>query len=190
LAAAILVSVKSGGIEMTTTWIEWAPLVKVGLVAGLVQVVTGIVLYLSGVYFEPWSLRLIMLLTVVSIGAGNWWYGKHVLNGQTTYFRALLVGVVISVLIAAVYVTYNLVSVSLIYPHFLEDMVQAQFDRTSAGLDPAQVAQSLGSLRAEATLRNLAVGNFVSACRFGTLASTVVALGFLTRWRRRQPVAR
>lgn len=168
---------------MTTTRIQWAPLAKVGLIAGLVQVGAGIVLYSSGVYFEPWSLRLVMLLTVVSIAAGNWWYGAYVLDGQTTYWRALLAGLMISVLIAAVYATYNVVSVSFIYPHFLEDMVQAEFRRSSAGMDPALAAQLLDSLRAEVTLRNLAVGNFVSACRFGALASTVVALGFLARWR-------
>jgi hypothetical protein len=175
---------------MKTTRLEWAPLATIGLVAGLVQVVTGIVLYLSGVYFEPWSLRLIMLLTVVSIAAGNWWYGRYVLKGQTTYWRALLVGMVISVLIAAVYVAYNLVSVSYVYRHFLDDMVQAEFARASAGLEPPQAAALLDSLRAEATLRNLAVGNFVSACRFGIVASVFVAIGFLARWRRPRLSAR
>jgi hypothetical protein len=43
-----------------------------GLACGLVQVADGIVLYLSGVYFEPWSLRLMILLLAVSIAAGNW----------------------------------------------------------------------------------------------------------------------
>jgi len=169
---------------MTTTRMQWAPLVKAGLVAGLVQVAAGAAMYLSGVYFEPWSLPLIMILTVVSIAAGNWWYGKYVLGGQTTYWRALLVGVVLSVLMAAVYVTYNLVSVSFIYPHFIEDVVQAEFDRASAGLDPAQAGELLGSLRSQLTLRNLAVGNFVGACRFGTMASVLVALGFMALWRR------
>jgi len=174
---------------MTTTRLRWVPLVKVGLVAGLVQVVAGAAMYLSGVYFERWSLQLMMLLTVASIAAGNWWYGKYVLGGQTTYWRALLVGVVMSVLMAAVYVTYNLVSVSFIYPHFMEDMVQAEFDRASVGLDPAQAAQLLGSLRSQLTLRSLAVGNFVGACRFGTMASVLVALGFMAQWRRLRPAA-
>ena len=78
-------------------------------------------------------------------------------------------GVAISASIAVVYVTYNLVSVTFIYPHFLEEMVLAEFDRASVGLDTAQAAQLLGSLRTEVTLQNLAVGNFVSACRFGTM---------------------
>jgi len=169
---------------MTTTRMRWVPLVKVGLAAGLVQVVAGAAMYLSGVYFEPWSLQLIMLLTVASIAAGNWWYGKYVLGGQTTYWRALLVGVVMSALMAGVYVTYNLVSVSFIYPHFMEDMVQAEFDRASVGLDPVQAGQLLGSLRSQLTLRNLAVANFVGACRFGTMASVFVAFGFLAQWRR------
>ena len=166
------------------TRMHWASLVRVGLVAGLVQVLAGAAMYLSGVYFEPWSLPLIMILTVVSIATGNWWYGKHVLAGQTTYWSALLVGVGMSVLMAAVYATYNLVSVSFIYPHFMEDMVQAEFDRASVGLDPAQAAQLLGSLRSQLTLPGLALGNFVGGCRFGTMASVLVALGFMAQWRR------
>lgn len=169
---------------MTTTRMRWAPLVKVGLVAGLVQVVAGAAMYLSGVYFEVWSLPLTMVLTVVSIAAGNWWYGRHVLAGQTTYWRALLVGVMMSVIMAAVYAIYNLASVSFIYPHFMEDMVQAEFDRASVGLDPAQAGHLLGSLRSQLTLGNLALGNFVGACRFGTMASVLVALGFMAQWRR------
>ena len=43
----------------------------------------------------------------------------------------------------------GLVSVPFIYPHFLEDMVQAEFGRASVGLDTAQAAQLLGSLRSE-----------------------------------------
>lgn len=166
---------------MTTTRMAWGPLAAIGVAAGLVQVATGIALYISGVYFEPWSLRLVMLLTVVSIAAGTWWHGRHVLQGQTTYWRALAAGMVISVLIAAVYATYNVVSVTFLYPRFLEDMVQAEFERASAGLDPALAVRRLDALRAEATLRNLAVGNFVSACRFGALVSIIVAIGFRSR---------
>ena len=67
--------------------IRWAPLVAVGLACGLVQVAVGIVLYLSGVYFEPWSLRVMMALLAGCIVAGNWWYGNHVLAGHTTSGR-------------------------------------------------------------------------------------------------------
>jgi hypothetical protein len=169
---------------MTSHPIRWAPLVVLGFVCGLVQVAVGIVLYLSGAYFEPWSLRLMILLLAASIAAGNWWYGKHVLGGQTTYWKALLVGIVISVSMALVYITYNAISISFVYPHFLEDMVLAEFDRASAGMDTTQAARLLESLRAEATLRNLVIGNFTAASRIGTFWSVVIALAFLRRWRR------
>jgi hypothetical protein len=79
---------------MITHSIRWAPLVAVGLVCGLVQVAVGVVMYLSGVYCEAWSLRVMTALLAVCIVAGNWWYGKHVLAGHTTYWKALLVGIV------------------------------------------------------------------------------------------------
>jgi hypothetical protein len=175
---------------MTSHPLRWAPLVVLGLVCGLVQVAVGVVLYLSGVYFEPWSLRLMILLLAVSIAAGNWWYGKHVLGGQTTYWKALLVGVVISVSMALVYVTYNAISISFVYSHFLEDMVLAEFDRASTEMNTTQAARLLDSLRAEATLRNLVIGNFTSASRIGAFWSILIALAFVQRGRRERSAGR
>ena len=171
---------------MTAYPIRWAPLVAVGVVCGLVQVAVGVVMYLSGVYFEAWSLRVMMALLAVCIIAGNWWYGKHVLAGHTTYWKALLVGIVISVSMGLEYIAYNAVSISFVYAHFLEDMVQAEFARASVGMDPARAAQLLDSLRAEFTLRNLVVGNLTAVVRLGTIYSILISVGFLKRWRRAQ----
>jgi len=107
---------------MITYPIRWAPLIKVGLIAGLANITVGIVLYLSGVYFQPWALILMTLLLPMYIAAGNWWYGKHVLRGHTTYPKALLVGVVISVITGLAYITYNVVSITFVYAHFLDNM--------------------------------------------------------------------
>ena len=169
--------------------IRWAPLVAVGVACGLVQVAVGIILYLSGVYFEPWSLQVMMVLLAACIGAGNWWYGRHVLAGHTTYWKALLVGIVISVSMGLVYITYNAISISFVYAHFLEDMVQAEFARASAGMDPARAAQLLDSLRAQVTLKNLVIINLTSVIRLGTIYSILISVGFLKRWHRAQAVA-
>jgi hypothetical protein len=113
-----------------------------------------------------------------------------VLGGQTTYWKALLVAIVISVSTALVYVTCNAISVSFVYSHLLEAMVLAEFDRASVGMDASEAGRLLDSLRAEATLRNLVVGNFTSASRIGTFWSVLIALAFLRRWRRPRPVER
>jgi len=164
--------------------IRWAPLVAVGLVCGLVNVAAGVAMYLSGVYFESWSVRVMTVLLAACIAVGNWWYGRHVLGGHTTYWKALVVGVVISVAIGLMYAIYNVVSISFVYAHFLEDMIQAEFARASVGMDPAQAAQLLDRFRAQLTLRNLAVGNLAAVSRIGTMLSVLIALGFLERWRR------
>src|SRR5512135_3241969 len=122
---------------MTAYPLRWRPLVLVGLASGFAHVLAGIVMYLSGVYFERWALLTMMLLLAVCIAVGNWWYGKHVLAGHTTYWKALLVGVVISAVTGLVYVSYNFVSVSFVYTNFMEQMIQAGFKQLSAGMDPA-----------------------------------------------------
>jgi hypothetical protein len=79
---------------------------------------------------------------------------------------------------------------AFVYSHFLEDMVLAGFDRASAGMDTTQAARLLDSLRSEATLRNLIVGNFTAVSRIGTFWSVVISLAFLQGWRRPRPVER
>jgi len=167
---------------------RWAPLVVVGLVAGLVNVAAGVTMYLSGIYFEPWSLRVMVVLLAAYIAVGNWWYGKHVLGGQTTYWKALLVGMAISVATGLVYITYNVVSISFVYADFLGQMIQAEYARASAGMDTGQAAQLLESLRAQVTLGSLVVGNFTAVSRLGTLLSVLISVGFLKRWRARPAV--
>ena len=169
---------------MTAYPLRWAPLFVVGLVSGLAQVIAGVIMYLSGVYFEPWSLWVIIAELAAGIAVGNWWYGRHVLGGRTTYWKALLIGVVISVSTGLVYITYNIVSISFVYPHFLEDMVQAQFARASVGMDAARAAQLLDSLRAEITLRTLVTGNLRGASTVGTLLSILISVAFRKGWRR------
>ena len=169
---------------MTANPLRWAPLVAVGLVSGLAHVTAGVAMYLSGVYFEPWSVPVMLVLLAACIAIGNWWYGKHVLGGRTTYWKALLIGVVISVTSALVYVTYNVVSISFVYAHFLEDMVQAEFARASVGMDAARATQLLDSLRAGISLKTLVVGNFMAVCRSGAFFSLLISVGFIGRWRR------
>jgi hypothetical protein len=169
---------------MTPHPLRWAPLIRVGVIAGLANVTVGVVLYVSGVYFQRWALILMTLLIPVYIAAGNWWYGKHVLGGNTTYPKALLVGIVISVVTALSYTTYNVVSIEFVYAHFLDDMIQAEFARAPAGMSASDAGRLLDTLRSEMTLGRLVAGNLLAVCRLGTAFSALIALGFLQRWRR------
>ena len=164
---------------MTTYTTRWLPLVVIGLVSGLIQVTAGITMYLSGVYFAPSSMLVSMLALAACIAFGTRWYGRHVLEGRTTYWSALLVGAVIGLCTGLVYVTYNIVSVSFFYPHFLQDMVQAEFARQQAlGMDASQAMQVLESLRRETTLRMIVVNNLWTLTRFGIILSAVTAIAF------------
>jgi hypothetical protein len=62
-------------------------------------------------------------------------------------------------MIGLTYTAYNAVSITFVYAHFLEDMIQAEFARASAGMDAAKATQLLDTLRAERTLESLVAGN-------------------------------
>ncbi|RPJ82182.1 MAG: DUF4199 domain-containing protein [Acidobacteria bacterium] len=159
------------------TAVQWRALALAGLVAGLVQVAAGVTMYLAGVYFAPWSALVNLVVLAACIVAGNVWSRTHVFEGRTTYLRALLVGVVIAVSTGLVYITYNVVSVSFVHPHFLEDMVQARFAaRQAMALDPSGASQALHSLRAETTLGLIVANNFRFLCVTGTVLSALIAV--------------
>ncbi len=164
---------------------RWAPLMLAGVVSGLAHVTLGVVMYLAGVYFAPWSMWPFLALTATCIAAGNWWYGKRVLAGRTTYWKALLCGVVISVMTGLVYITYNVISISFVYPHFIDDWVRAAFAMESVGMDRAGSAQLLERLRTEITLPRIVVNNLRIFSVSGTLLSLLISIAFIGRWRRR-----
>ncbi|MBZ5499377.1 MAG: DUF4199 domain-containing protein [Acidobacteriia bacterium] len=171
---------------MTMNTFQWKPAVAIGLVSGLIQVAIGVALYLAGIYFARGSLLVTLLALAASIAVGTRYYGRHVLDGHTTYWSALLVGFIIAVCTGLVYVTYNIVSISFVYPHFLEDMVQSELARQQAlGMDPSQAGQMLELLRDETTLRRIVTENLSGFVRFGVALSALTAIAFRRRTRAR-----
>ena len=107
---------------------EWnrGALVGVGLVAGAVQAAAGIAMYLAGVYFAPWSMGVAWAFFLVCLVVGTRWYTTHFLNNAITYPQAVLVGAVISVCTGVVYAGYNVITISYLYPNFLDEVVRAR----------------------------------------------------------------
>ena len=64
---------------------NWKTLIAIGLVAGLIQVVTRVAMYVAGVYFAPWSIFVSRLVLIVCIVFGIRWYRDSALRGQITY---------------------------------------------------------------------------------------------------------
>ena len=161
------------------TPLRWKPLLAAGLCSGLLQVVAGVATYVAGVYFAPWSGFVSLALLAAAVVFGLRWYVTHVLDRRTTYVGALFAGVTIAVVTGLVYVVYNFISVSLLYPHFLDDMAQARFAAQANGLDPARATDLLASLRASTTLSGVIAANLRGFCVLGTAISALAALGFL-----------
>jgi hypothetical protein len=170
---------------MTAYKFQWKPLAAIGLVSGLIEVTIGVALYLMGVYFAPGSLLFVVLALAACIALGTRWYARHVLDGRTTYWSAMLVGVVIALCTSLVYATYNVLSISFVYPRSLDDMVQAEFARQkTVGMDPSQAAQTLESLRRETTLWRLVAENLRGFVQFGTILSALTAIAFRRKAKR------
>jgi hypothetical protein len=167
---------------MTPYNFEWKPLVVLGLASGLLQIALGIVLWLSGAYFAPWSGPLSLVMLAACVAAGIWWYVSRVLGGRSTYLTALTVGLVIAVSTGLLYVTYNVVSVTALYSGFLEEMARARFASLyPSGLNEPDASQALATLRAQTTLGTVVGSNLRAFCLFGTIFSALAAIPFRAR---------
>ncbi len=134
---------------------NWKALITIGLLAGLVQVATGVAMYLGGVYFVPWSIFVALAVLLLCIVFGTLWYRASVLKGHISYGQALIVGIVISVSTGIVYAVYNIISISFFYPNFLEDMIRV----------------SQATTRESITVKFIAVSNLIRLSVLGTILS-------------------
>jgi hypothetical protein len=99
-----------------------------------------------------------------------------------TYGRALFVGAAIAVCTGLVYAVYNVVSVSFVYPHFLEDMAQARIARQQARLtDASQMSALAERVRATTTLGRGVLGNMTGLSVTGAVVSLMTAAIFRGR---------
>ena len=160
---------------------EWnlPTLIKVGLIAGLAQVVAGVAMYLSGVYFAPWSSFISLFVLLLCIVIGTRWYRAKCLNDKITYAQALLVGIVISVSTGLIYAIYNMISISFFYPQFLDEVARLRMAHEAAR---GQSPESFASLRAGVSALGIAVPNLIRLSIVGSFFSLLTSL-FLKRRR-------
>ena len=145
---------------------NWKTLIAIGLLAGLIQVATGVAMYVAGVYFAPWTMFVSGVVLILCIVFGIRWYRDSVLRGEITYGQALMVGIVISVSTGLLYAIYNIISISFFYPRFLDEMFR---------LNPA--------MRDSLTTNTIALSNMIRLSVGGTIVSALVSL-ILKRERR------
>jgi hypothetical protein len=148
-------------------------LIGIGVAAGIAQVVGGVVMYLAGVYFAPWSMFVSVFLLLLCIVVGTRWYRDHYLNGEITYWQAVIVGIVISVCTGLVYAVYNVVSIAWLYPNFLDEVVRARMAQTGG---QQQSTESFATLRAELSAAGIAIPNLIRLSVVGSVISLVSSL--------------
>ena len=148
---------------MTIQTLQWKRLAAASLASGLAQIVAGVALYLSGHYFAAWSGLVSLIVLAAGVAFGVRWYLNHAPGGSATYLTAWLAGVIISVLTAILYVIYNVISISYIYPDFF-----------------GQMARALGpdAMPPQPTLSSVVVSNLIGLSVRGAVVSALVAMAF------------
>lgn len=146
-------------------------LIGVGVLAGLAQVVAGVVMYLASVYFARWSMFVNLFLLLICIVVGIKWYAAKYLNGKISYSQALSVGVAISISTGLIYALYNLISITWFYPNFLDDVARARMAQVMIP-DTA----SFAARRAELSALGIAVPNLIRLSVFGSILSLLTSL--------------
>ena len=124
-------------------------------VAGLIQVAAGIVMYLAGVYFAPWSMGVSILVLLACILVGVARHRASGLGGTMTFGQAAGAGAAIAFGTGLLYAIYNFISISFVYPDFL-----------------GQVAAVTGRTP---TLAAIAIGNLIRLTVGGTVLALVTA---------------
>ena len=152
-------------------------LIGLGVTAGAVQVVAGVAMYLAGVYFAPWSMLVSLFVLLVCIVLGTRWYRDRYLKGEISYWQAVGVGIAISVCTGLVYAVYNMVSISWLYPNFLDEVVRARLAQTGG---QQQSTDSFAAMRAEVSAAGIAIPNLIRLAVAGSLFSLISSL-FLKR---------
>jgi hypothetical protein len=159
---------------------NWKTLIKIGLLAGLIQVATGVAMYLAGIYFVPWSIFVSLFVLLLSIVFGTLWYRSAALKGQISFGQALIVGIVISVTTGIVYAVYNIISIAFFYPNFLEDMINASL---AAAPSSRRTPEFIAAMRETVTTKTIAAANLIRLSVLGTILS--VPASFLLKNSRR-----
>ena len=148
--------------------INWKTLLTIGLVAGLIQVASGVAMYLGGVYFVPWGIFVAMSVLLLCIVFGTRWYKASVPGGEISYGQALIVGIVISVSTGIVYAVYNIISISFFYPNFLEQMINATLSTVPASQRTPEI---IAAMHQTVTMKTIALANLIRLSLLGTVLS-------------------
>jgi len=152
---------------------NWKTLIAIGLLAGLIQVGTGVAMYVAGVYFAPWSILVSVLVLLLCIVFGMRWYRDSAQNGQITYGQALMVGIVISVSTGMVYAVYNIVSIQFIYSRFLEELISLNVAGAPA---TERTPEFIAAVRERVTANTIALANLIRLSVVGTILSVFASM--------------
>jgi len=155
--------------------LNWRALVIAGIVAGLIQVGAGVAMYLTGVYFSPWSFLVSLFLLLLCIVFGTRWYTVRHSKSEITYGQALVAGIVISVATGVIYAIYNIISISFFYAHFLDD-----FARASSATAGVGTPETIAAIRENITANKIALGNLIRLSVAGSLLSVLTGFVFKT----------
>lgn len=153
-------------------------LIGISVAAGILQSVAGIIMYVTGVYFAPWSMLVSALVLLLCIIVGTRLYLARFSDGEIGYKRALTAGIVISLVTGLVYAIYNVLTISFFYPQFLDEMVRVRMALPAAD---QQTHESFEVMRAQISVAGIALSNFIRLSVIGSILSAINALFWIGR---------
>ena len=159
-------------------------LIRAGTVAGFVQVIAGITMYLAGIYFTRYSALVNLGLLIVCVVTAIVWLRAKCFQNSFTYQQALKIGVATGLCSGVIYGVYNVISVSFFYPHFLDDFARFRLARL---VSQGHVSMTFEEVRASVSLMRIAVTNCINFTIWGSVISAIAAI-FLRGHSRVSPI--
>jgi len=150
-----------------------------GVYAGLIQVLSGIIMYYSGIYFESWSILISLAVLIVFIYTAINYYSSN--SGVSRFWKLVLPGSIVGFLCGVIYSFYNLISITFIYTDFIEEARTALLLKRSVGLTGAEIEALTNDLQSSLTTGSIAFSNLILLTLIGFASSLLISIFFTRR---------
>jgi hypothetical protein len=153
------------------------PVLKAGLLIGVLCGVWTFVMGFTGWYKDPVMLNAFFLVVLIEIGGLVWGLRQTAAEGRT-YAGQVVAGTLMSIIAGVIIICSSLVFTMAAFPEYFRELEDAQRSiLAEQGRSPAEIEQAIEDGRASATPMNNAMAGFLGALVTGIIASAIIAIG-------------
>lgn len=152
------------------------PVLKAGLLIGVLCGVWIFVLGLTGWYRDPKLANIFFLVVVIEIAGLIWGLRQTAAEGRS-YLAQIVAGTFMSVVAGVVIIAASLTFSMVAFPDYFRELESIERQTlTMQGRTPAEIETALADFRATATPMSYAMSGFIGTLVTGILASAVIAI--------------